>query len=91
MKRHAIRFGRDGVGRMIYDDELARVARAVGRISPARASHVEPAGAGWSADMSPVGGPVLLAEDGLPFTTRASALEAERSWLEERVIPLPIR
>lgn len=91
MKRHAIRFGPDGRGRFIFSDELARIGRAVGRISPARASHVEPDGDGWSADMSPADGPVLLAEDGMPFTTRAAALDAERAWLEERAIPLPIR
>lgn len=39
--------------------------------------------AGWVADMTPSGGPVLLAEDGHPFKTREAALDAERAWLRE--------
>ena len=43
-----------------------------------RASHVEPGPEGtWSADLSPVGGPVLR-----PFGCRSAALEAEQAWLE---------
>jgi len=47
----------------------------------ARASHVEPYVGGWSADMSPVGGPVLTG-----FTKRSQALAAEVAWLEENVL-----
>ena len=43
-----------------------------------RASHVEPdAWGGWSADLSPVAGPVLG-----PFPSRSAALAAEVDWLE---------
>lgn len=90
MKRVSFRFGTDGTGRAVYDDNTARVARAIGTVAPRRASHVEPAGDGWSADMSPVGGPLLLAADGQPFTTRAAALDAERAWLEAAGVPLPL-
>ncbi|MGA2256175.1 MAG: hypothetical protein ABSG53_16120 [Thermoguttaceae bacterium] len=47
----------------------------------ARASHVEPCEGEWSADMSPVGGPVLSG-----FTKRSQALAAEVTWLEENVL-----
>lgn len=87
----SMRFAPTGQGRMIYDDRLARAARAVGKVETFRASHVEPEGGGWTADMAPVGGPVLRAASGEPFTTRAEALAAERAWLEERAIPLPTR
>ena len=44
-----------------------------------RASHVEPdVQGGWSADLSPVGGPML----GL-FALRSAALAAEVAWLEQ--------
>lgn len=44
-----------------------------------RASHVEPAGGGrWTADMGPVGGPVLG-----PFDERSEALAAETLWLRQ--------
>ncbi len=49
-------------------------------IDNTRASHVEPCAGGWSADMSPVGGPVLTG-----FTKRSQALAAEVAWLEENV------
>ena len=49
-----------------------------GRLTIARGSHVEPDPAGhWTADLSPVGGPLLG-----PFATRSAALDAERVWLE---------
>ena len=42
-----------------------------------RASHVEPIADGcWSADLSPVGGPILG-----PFPKRSEALAAETEWL----------
>ena len=50
----------------------------LGRLSIARASHVEPDGRGnWLADLSPVAGPTLG-----PFGRRSQALAAEQVWLE---------
>ncbi len=63
--------------RCIYD-ELLPLAE-LGRLSIQRGSHVEPDDAGqWTADLSPVGGPLLG-----PFETRSLALDAEREWLEQ--------
>lgn len=61
---------------MIYDDRAAGVLARLGSFTVSRASHVEPAEGGWTADMGPVGGPVLG-----PFPLRADALAAERAWL----------
>jgi hypothetical protein len=46
-----------------------------------RASYVEPSSylfGTWTADMSPVGGPILG-----PFSMRTEALMAEREWLRD--------
>ena len=59
----------------IYDDRL-RFAQALGSVEIKRASHVEPQGTQWIADMEPSGGPVLG-----PFDTRAQALQEEQAWL----------
>ena len=66
----------------VWDDALADLLD-VGDATIERASHVEPCdgtgdGLWWTADMGPVGGPVLG-----PFKTRADALAAERAWLTE--------
>lgn len=61
----------------VYDDAHAELFTLLGAVSITRASHVEPApDGGWTADMSPVGGPLLG-----PFALRAQALQAEREWL----------
>ena len=66
-----------GEVRCLYDESIDLAT--LGRIKISRASHVEPTPDGrWSADLSPVGGPVLG-----PFVHRSAALEAERAWLEE--------
>ncbi len=66
----------DGVVRCIYGETLN--LHHLGHISIQRASHVEPTTAGeWTADLSPVSGPVLG-----PFASRSHALQAERDWLE---------
>jgi hypothetical protein len=50
-----------------------------------RASHVEPDEQGhWTADLRPVGGPVLG-----PFGHRSAALAAETAWLEEHWLGCP--
>jgi hypothetical protein len=68
----------DGEIRFIHDDALAPLLE-LGESSVSRASHVEPTpdGREWTADLSPVSGPVLG-----PFSLRADALAAERAWLE---------
>jgi hypothetical protein len=65
-----------GAVRCLYDEVLDLAA--LGRVSIMRGSHVEPTMAGtWTADLAPVGGPVLG-----PFRLRSQALSAERAWLE---------
>ena len=73
----------DGAVRAIYDDVLTEL------LDPAdmrvcRASHVEPAAGGWTADLALMGGGVLG-----PFRTRAEALAAERRWLDKRLEAAP--
>lgn len=67
-------------GEAIYSDETIELLQACGNVSIARASHVEPSEGGWSADMSPVGGPVLG-----PFGRRSDAIDAEVRWLKENL------
>jgi len=51
---------------------------SLGEISVRRGSYVEPDERGqWTADLSPVSGPVLG-----PFVLRSNALAAEVAWLE---------
>jgi hypothetical protein len=60
----------------VYSEELD--LHQLGSLSIARGSHVEPDATGqWTADLSPVGGPMLG-----PFSNRSDALAAERQWLE---------
>ena len=62
--------------RCLYDETLPLAD--FGRLNIARGSQVEPTAAGhWTADLSPVGGPLLG-----PFESRSAALDAEREWLE---------
>lgn len=80
----------DGVVSFVYSDDL-RELLTIGEATVARVSHVEPYdgsggeafaarhdGIWWTADMTPVEGPVLG-----PFRTRQAALDAERRWLAE--------
>lgn len=76
--------GRDGRLRFMYDDRLLSLAEQ-GLCTTRRASHVEPCSGGWQADLGPVGGPVLG-----PFRERGKALEAERDWLFENNVPVPV-
>ncbi len=65
----------DGGIRCVYSEALN--LQELGRLSIQRGSHVEPTTDGqWTADLSPVNGPVLG-----PFTTRTAALKAEEAWL----------
>ncbi len=66
----------DGTARCLYAEEID--LSALGTLAIARASHVEPTGAGmWIADLSPSRGPALG-----PYATRSEALGAEAEWLE---------
>jgi hypothetical protein len=72
-----------GAVRCLYDEALDLFA--LGRPVIRRGSHVEPIDeGGWTADLSPVGGPVLG-----PFNSRAEALAAERDWLEQNWLAPP--
>ena len=91
MKQIELFIDEDGDTTFIYDDELVGLCEGED-FSTKRASHVEPCGAGWTADMAPIlnefdlptqqeavmllGGPVLG-----PFPLRETALEAERVWI----------
>jgi hypothetical protein len=66
-----------GDARMVFDDRFD--ASGVGKVTIKRVSHVEPTTDGrWSADLSPVNGPILG-----PFEKRKDALDAEVTWLHE--------
>jgi hypothetical protein len=75
---------RDGTVRALYTEQID--VAALGRLHISRASRVEPDELGrWTADLSPVGGPVLG-----PFDLRSQALAAEVAWLEaHRLAPAP--
>ena len=60
----------------IYDDAVYDALKDFGEITTRRASHVEPAPGGWTADMAPVNGPVLG-----PFPLRSIALQEEVTYL----------
>ena len=80
-----VTFEVDGTARFLYSDETAEIAREVGALTIRRASHVEPTSDGqWTADMAPVGGPVLG-----PFKARVEALASEVAWLNEHGVPFP--
>jgi hypothetical protein len=66
-----------GTVRCIYGEEID--LHTLGSPVIRRASHVEPTENGqWTADLSPVDGPVLRS-----FPNRSQALAAELRWLEE--------
>jgi hypothetical protein len=75
-KQIILTFNEDGTSTSIYDEAID--FHELGKVSIQRASHVEPTEDGqWTADMSPVGGPVLG-----PFELRSVALEEEVKWLK---------
>ena len=63
--------------RCLYDETLELTSLGTPQIQ--RGSHVEPTADGnWTADLSPVRGPLLG-----PFARRSEALAAEVAWLEQ--------
>ncbi|MCX6379243.1 MAG: hypothetical protein NT023_07155 [Armatimonadetes bacterium] len=67
----------DGTLQFLWDDALAPLMEQ-GESTLCRASHVEPQGTEWVADLSPSGGPALGT-----FPLRNDALIAERDWLQQ--------
>ena len=66
---------RSGNCRCVYSEAID--VRQIGEANIRRGSHVEPTADGlWTADLSPVNGPLLG-----PFSSRSEALEAEVAWL----------
>lgn len=67
----------NGIVRCVYGEELD--LGTLGSLEIRRGSYVEPTADGrWTADLAPVGGPILG-----PFEHRCSALDAEITWLSE--------
>jgi len=65
----------NGNCRCVYSEMID--IQQLGSADIQRGSHVEPTADGkWTADLSPVNGPVLG-----PFATRSEALDAEVAWL----------
>ncbi len=65
----------------IYDDEMIGLF-PFNKVTVMRASHVEPQSrGGWSADLTPVGGPILK-----DFLTRKQALDAEAQYINQHVL-----
>ena len=74
----------DGNARCVYTEMIH--LPCLGRIKIDRGSHVEPlSDSDWTADLSPVNGPVLG-----PFDTRSKALDAELQWLNQHWL-VPVR
>jgi hypothetical protein len=74
-----------GNARAIYSDDAAGLYRQIGTTETRRASHVEPDGDQWAANMAPVAGPVLIG-----YQSRAEALAAEVQYLIEHGLPAPV-
>jgi hypothetical protein len=65
----------------LYDERLE--LSELGRLTIRRASRVEPTDNGqWTADLSPLGGPILG-----PFPLRSSALTAEEDSITRNRLP----
>jgi hypothetical protein len=72
--------GPAGAVSALYSEELD--LRSLGLLAIRRASHVEPMRGGvWTADLSPVGGPILG-----PFAQRSQAIAAETRWIETELL-----
>ena len=72
----------DGTVHCLYDEQLD--LDRLGMLKIARGSLVEPTSDGqWTADLSPVNGPVLG-----PYRSRCEALASEVRWLETHWLPM---
>ena len=76
-----IKISKGGRLTFIYDDKLQPLIQN-GRAEIKRVSHVEPIGTKWRADMSPIEPGIVLG----PFNKRQQALDAEKEWLEEKLL-----
>lgn len=80
MDEFNIKISPGGKVTFIYTDEMADLLKE-GQVTIRRASHVEPdPRGGWTADMSPMGGPKLG-----PCSLRSIALWWETQWLNEKL------
>jgi hypothetical protein len=70
-----------GVSKFIYDDQMLDFMEGAD-CDVRRVSYVEPNRTSWSADMHPVSPGTVLG----PFKTRKEALDAERSWIEKKLL-----
>lgn len=81
--RRILQIAPGGRIRTIYHEAVP--LHELGRLQIRRGSHVEPTDAGlWTADLSPVGGPLLG-----PFPRRSEALAAEFAWLQQHWLATP--
>ena len=72
----------DGTVHCLYDEQLD--LNRLGMLKIARGSLVEPTiDAQWTADLSPVNGPLLG-----PYRSRREALASEVRWLETHWLPM---
>jgi len=83
METYLITVDADAKVRFIYTDKL-RGLLDEGVAEVKRASHVEPDGANWFCDLSPVGGPMVRG-----FRLRQDALDYEAAWLNEHWLCCP--
>ena len=78
-----------GVCSAIHSDSLHKLLSLLGEVRISRASHVEFIEGNWHVDLSPIGGPEDLTQEG--FSCRNDALEGEgawvQKWLKERLTP----
>lgn len=73
---------KDGNIRFMYSDDFCDLMDE-GKYKVCRVSHVEPCDGGWSADLTPINGPILG-----PYKKRKDALDAEIEWINENNIPV---
>ena len=80
MTKMVIAIKPDGTMQFIYKDEMARIIKK-GNAKIKRASYVEPKENKWTANLSPLKGPILG-----PFPLRKTALQEEEKWIQQNVL-----